>query len=398
MRLPFLAAGSAQPLPITPRPRIVARQSQASAATAQVGVTRIVAQQSQSSTAKARPKIAARQSQATAARARTRIAAQQSQRSTATAAANLWPNGYRYQHEIRLRAWPGGGPSIANFLLPFSEQLDAFKLVANGGEVEHSSGYDIRFETTGGTKLGHILLSYSGTTGRLAALVNMPRDFAAAQSIYVYVGKSGMVASEESAANARAGGWLVWFKGGSVTDLTGQSRNLTASGTPGSTTLLGLPAYDFDGLDDYGGSLAATGFANGLTAISCVTLAQADALNQLRGLFNITNATEMELGLRYKATAGRLVAAAKFGTSSYLYESADNAQSTDAQAVAFVAEAGAAMRMAINGSLDTPSAGSGTLSSTLSISDNLEWGRGGIGTIGFWNGPAAFLEIGRAHV
>lgn len=397
MRLPFLSAGPALPREIVPAPRAAFYQSQEMTATwrATPSTGSAAFAQDQDLTMRSRPGAVLRQDQIFLMRGRPRAAFLQEQSFTATSSvgAGRWPNGYLNQHEIRLRAWPGGGTPVANFLLPFAEQSDAFKTVANGGGVEHASGYDIRFETAGGTKLGHILISYDGTTGRVRALVNMPRNFAAAESIFLYVGKPGLVASEESAANARAGGWLAWFKGGSVTDLTGQGRNLTATGTPGATTLLGWPAYDFDGIDDYGGGLAAAGFLNGLPAVSAVMLGQADAINQLRGFFAVPNATQTEIGLRFKDSNGRMVVALKFGTSVVICESADGAQTTGPFAAAFTGQAGSPISLAINGKATTPSVPGGSLSGSLSVTGNLEWGRGGVGSIGFWNGPGAFLAL-----
>lgn len=333
MRLPFLAAGPAKPPEWRPAAKAIAGQSSAATATWHAPGTvasRAIARQDQAATARARSRAVARQDQAARARGRSRVLATQDQRAVATGsgAANLWPNGYLHQHEIRLRAWSATGGSVANFLLPFAKQSDAFKTVASGGEVESSDGYDIRFETTGGTKLGHRLISYDGTAGWIIALVNMPRNFTVAESIFMYLGKAGLGSSEESAANARAGGWLAWFKGGSGTDLTGQDRDLTASGTPGSTTLLGWPSYNFDGVDDYLGQ-ADTSWLNGKTAVSAVALYEAGFQNQLRELFNVSVDTAGELSFRFKATDRRLVAQAKFGASSYLMESANDTQPGD---------------------------------------------------------------------
>lgn len=397
MRLPFLGLGASLPSAIVPLPKAIAAQSQEALAAWQPPGTvpsRAIARQDQTATARSRSKAIAAQDQLARGRGRSRALAAQDQRATATGSltANLWPNGYQFQHEIRLRAWGAGTGSVANFLLPFAGVSDAFKTIANGGEVQASDGKDIRFETTGGTKLGHVLVSYDGTAGRIIALVNMPRNFAAAESVFAYLGKPGMMSSEESAADARAGGWLAWFRGFSLTDRTGQGRNFTESTFPPQTSLLGWPAYGFDGAGHFVGQ-SDSSWANGVSAISCVSLAQAAATNELRELYNISVGTAGELGLRYKGSDGRLVAIAKFGASVFNYESANGSQSTEPQAVAYVAAAGSPIRMAINGEMDTPSSPSGSPTGTLSISDTLEWGKGGRGSIGSWNGPGAFLAL-----
>ncbi len=72
-------------------------------------------------------------------------------------------------------------------------------------------------------------------------------------------------------------------------------------------------------------SQASTSWLNGLAAITCVSLAQSDVTGELRGLFNVAAGTAGELGINGRDVGGRLVARAKFATSIYGIESADNA-------------------------------------------------------------------------
>lgn len=64
-----------------------------------------------------------------------------------------------------------------------------------------------------------------------------------------------------------------------------------------------------------------------------------------------------------------------------------------AQAAAIVFEQGQTPKMAVDGKKNALSVTPGSPAGALNISDTLEWGRGGRGDIGFWNGRAALLLL-----
>jgi hypothetical protein len=308
--------------------------------------------------------------------------------SATVAAVPVFTNGFRAQLELRLPLWASGAPSVTNFLLPVVEQRNDLKTVANGGLVQSSSGWDIRFETAGGTKLGHKIVAYDGATGKLIALVNFAWAMDAALSLFCYVGKAGLGATEEDATAARAGGWLAWFAGPSGTDLTGQGRTLTPTSI--SATTLGLwPAAEF--VEPGRFTQASSSWLNGLAAITFVSLHQSDTTNEFRELMNVSVATAGELGLRYKDADRRIVANGQWGSSGYLIESANGAATTAAQAVAVSFAAGQTVQMVVDGVLTVPAVAPGTPTGTLAITDTLEWGRGERGSFNSWDGRGAFL-------
>jgi hypothetical protein len=300
-------------------------------------------------------------------------------------------NGYMNQHELRLPAWASGALVLDNFLLPVAEQRADSKSAANGGLVQSAQGFDIRFETTTGVKLGHVILSYDGVTGTLVALVNMPRALASAESIYLYTGKAGLAVSEEDAVAVRAGGWLAWYAGHPGADRSGQGRDLAASGPTPAT--LGLwPAASLNGVDDKF-TQGSSAWLNGLSALTVISLHQASRIDQKSEVFKVAAGAAAELSLHFANESDRLTAMAKFGATLHQFQSANERQTTQPQAVAFVATAGAPMRMAIDGAATVPAQSTGNLAGTLSVADTLEWGAGGRGDLIHWSGKLAFLAF-----
>lgn len=400
MRLPFLAGSITAPVGSVQNARALAFQGQFATAVTSAAVVQAVALQGQTATARVSSSATALQGQFATGIVRSFAQALQGQFATATPStvSGVYANGYLYQFEARLQAWASGAPTVANFLLPFNEVNLEFRTVANGGKVSSSAGNDIRFETTGGTKLGHKLLAYDGATGRVVALVNMPRNFAADQSFYVYVGKTG-ASAEEDATAARAGGWLAWYCGNSGTDLTGQSRTLTPNSAPPSAVIGNWPAADADGTADYFNSSSAATWLSGLSALTAISYHEADVTSLKHEVFNVATgtpgvgaATAGELSLHFNETTdNRLTAICKFGASTLQYQCANNRQTTDPQAVGFCFQSGQPTRMVIDGVLDVPSSRGANPAGTTNITDTLEWGRGFRGDLAYWDGKLSFL-------
>jgi hypothetical protein len=305
------------------------------------------------------------------------------------------PGGdFGFQATISLPAWGTGLPSLATFLLPFAVVNSNLRTVANGGRVQNSNGFDIRFVNAAGAKLAHRLIYYDGAAGIVVATVNFARNFAAAETIRIQVGKAGLTVSEENVTGAAAGGWLAIYCGDRF-DRTGAGRDLTNFNNPRATAIDLWPAQNVNGSTSYlgTGTTSVGSWLNGLSALSVVSYHRSVSTERKHEVFNIANAAAAELSIHLNdATTQRLTFVAKFGTTTHQYQTANNTQSIDGQAMAAVAQAGQAIRVALNGVLDVAgsSATVGTGTST-SVTRPLEWGRGNRGDLINWDGDLAFL-------
>lgn len=400
-RLPFIAVPAAQPnLPPVFFSRGASSQGQVSEGSPAAPIIRGASTQPQKSTGSVPSLGVSTQPQASTGTVVSVVSfgvSTQPQASAGVPASTTFANGFANQYELRVAAWPGATGTNGNFLLPFVETRTEFKSTANGGLVESSTGRDIRFEvqtSSGAVKLGHKLIFYGPTTGTIVALVNMPRDFTKAESFLLYTGKAGLSVSEEDVTLARAGGWLAWYSGNNGTDLTGQGRDLTPTSSPPATTLGDWPAADVDGVADCFVGSGAASWLNGLANLSWVSFHEADSTSTKNEIFNVATSTQGELSLHFNDTTdNRLTAVAKYGTSVLQYQSANNRQSVDPQAVAVRWQAGAAVRMSINGAGDVAASAPSNPTGTTSISDNLEWGRGdrSAASTTYFDGKLAFL-------
>ena len=85
-----------------------------------------------------------------------------------------YANGYNYRKKITVDATKvSGAGSLTDFPFLVSHTDAALKTTANGGKVENASGYDIRFETSGGTELDYERVFYSATTGQIIACTRL---------------------------------------------------------------------------------------------------------------------------------------------------------------------------------------------------------------------------------
>jgi hypothetical protein len=145
-------------------------------------------------------------------------------------------NGYSYRRLVTI-----SGASVAASVSDFPVLV---KATVTAAHVTNASGYDIRFETTGGTQLDHQIEDYS--SGSITAWVRMPSLTAGTdQSIYLYYGNSSVTADTESNPH---GVWTaftgVWFlsesTGGASAfkDSTSNANHMSSVGahlTPGVT-------------------------------------------------------------------------------------------------------------------------------------------------------------------
>lgn len=258
--------------------------------------------QAQEGDGEAPAQLRGEQAQDAAVSAAARAAGEQDQDSE-VATVRAWPNGYRYQFELRIPAEEGAAATAqADFWVLDSITDASLKTKANGGLVESASGWDIRYELPDGTKLPHVLLGYSATTGAIMALVKRPgRVMSAADTIYRYVGKAGLAASEEDRAGAMAG--VLACLRPTAGDDSGQGRALVSAGT-GTTTVMGFwPAASYNGTDARSATAAAATWLHGLSALTVLAVGRANTLGarSLLGLGGVGS-----LSLRATA-AGRVV-------------------------------------------------------------------------------------------
>ena len=303
-------------------------------------------------------------------------------------ATSRYANGYRGRCMFRLWAWPSGGSSSV-FLLPFAEKADELKTVAHGGLMQSANGWDFRLETSGGTKLKHVLAGYDPASGLIAGFVVFPRDFTATEFCYGFAGKPGLVATEEDAAGvASTAGLLYLLSGASATDYSGQGRNWTTSNAVGGPAAIGnWPAGIFDGSTSYRARSSAE--MNARAAITVAGLAQSpEAVGRTQEFVNVAPADIANLALRLGSSgnwvgvidAGALLQSMVSSLGLYYQNRGHSFGVTWAS--------GARPQSWLDGALidlDTPPA---VATGTTTINEVLELGRGNRppGTASYWNG------------
>lgn len=192
-------------------------------------------------------------------------------------------NGYSRRFRIRVPAENvSGGGSMPNYLMYVDVTHNDLKLIGNGGVVNHASGWDIRFESPADAKLPHHIVSYDGTVGNVKAFIRVTVNGASDTTRYLYIGKSGLTATEEQINTVYAGYWAV-INGRTGVDYTGNGRNFTPTDV-GAATLLG-DAGDYNGTTSLM-QAALTGW-DGSASFTAQILAQldADAIGDNRGYF-----------------------------------------------------------------------------------------------------------------
>lgn len=199
----------------------------------------------------------------------------------------VFVNGYSYRARIVVPASSIKFTGALSFVMPIVETTQTqFCTVANGGLVQSSTGRDIRFETLAGVKLSHILDSYDPAAGKIVAWVRWPALTAGSDnSLYCYIGKAGLSASEADPAGAAADflQWLNPLTGADQTGLTG--RSLTPTSVATGDLSLGV-AGDFDGSTSVAQAAPWAGFG-GWSAITLDVWykADTDAVGDTRNIF-----------------------------------------------------------------------------------------------------------------
>lgn len=191
-----------------------------------------------------------------------------------------YSNGYTYRKKITVDATKvSGAGSLTDFPFLVSHTDTALKTVANSGKVENASGYDIRFETTGGTELDYERILYVATTGQIIVWLQATIDGTTNTEVYMYYGNSSISTDQSDAT----GTWDANYKGtwhmiedpsGSapqLLDSTSNNYDMTTAGTMTSGDLVTGQIYkgiDFDGTDDEAKNTAWSSVISGNSAFT----------------------------------------------------------------------------------------------------------------------------------
>lgn len=142
---------------------------------------------------------------------------------------------YKYRKRITFDPARVAGPvDLANFQALISITADNdLRTTANGGHVENASGYDILFAAADGvTVLNHQMESYTATSGKYIAWVNIPMLSTSVNTyIYMYYGNAAAT-TDPSTTAIWSNYYGVWhFHNNNVNDNSGNGHTGTNNGT-----------------------------------------------------------------------------------------------------------------------------------------------------------------------
>ena len=107
-----------------------------------------------------------------------------------------------------------------DFPVLISGTLPYLATVANSGEVQNNSGYDIVFtsDAAGQNQLDHEIDTYDPATGRVAFWVRVPSlSHVSDTTIYLWYGNSSVSSSQENKSGVWRNGYVgVWHFGNSA--------------------------------------------------------------------------------------------------------------------------------------------------------------------------------------
>ena len=222
---------------------------------------------------------------------------------TPPAAPTTFLNGYAYRRRIVVpRGSAVGATSLEGFPLMVAVTGGWLKAKAQGGQIESTQGFDLRFEQDDGTKLAHEIERFDPEAGELRAWVRLQHlDPTADTSLLLYYGKPGLTASEADPASVWRDYLGVWHLPDGR-DRTGRGRDLRTVGTVTTGNLLG-DAAQLDGT----GVLVhdSPTWLNGQAALSCQLLIASTAIGTDRGFLAVGPISGADaglgLGIRYDA-------------------------------------------------------------------------------------------------
>jgi RHS repeat-associated protein len=164
-------------------------------------------------------------------------------------------NGYSYRRAITIDHTKVPNTDRSNFPILISGTYSYLATVANGGNVQNASGYDVIFTSDSGcaTKLDHEVETYSASTGAVNYWVKVPTvSHTSDTTIYLCYGNSSITTDQSN----KSGVWDANYKG--VWHLSnGTTLNASDSTTNGNNgTISGATATA--GHNDGGASLNGT--------------------------------------------------------------------------------------------------------------------------------------------
>lgn len=191
-------------------------------------------------------------------------------------------NNFAKRMRIRVPLeYVSGTAAMPNFLMYVDITHDDLKSTGNGGVVESTAGWDIRFESPLDVKLPHRILSYTPTTGRLQAFVRVQLNGSSDTSRFLYIGKAGLSVSEEDKDATYAGYWAAW-NARTGEDYTGNGRDMTPTSV-GSSSIL-ADAGDYDGTTSRMSAQLTNWNGAGSCSVQLFVQLDADAIGDNRGV------------------------------------------------------------------------------------------------------------------
>lgn len=201
-------------------------------------------------------------------------------------------NGYSRRARIRVPASSLQFAGTAAFAMFVLETLPELRSAANGGLVQSSSGFDIRFEVggdpvtgLGGVKQPHIVQQYDPVAGKAALWVRWSVTAGQNNDLFLYIGKTGLVATEANPSGASQD-FLQWLNPHTGVDYTGQpGRSLTPTAIAQGDLGLG-DAGSFNGSTSVATAVPWVGFGGWpAVTLDCWVQADADAVGTNRTIF-----------------------------------------------------------------------------------------------------------------
>lgn len=125
---------------------------------------------------------------------------------------------------------------------------------SNGGHMESSDGYDIRFYTTTCSELEFEIEYYDNTTGEVICWVKIPSLSSTSDTeIYIYYGNNdpAITGVDPSSTDTWDANFSAVWHFTDVNDSTAGGNNLTNVGATANQTGIVHKAYYFDGTNDY---------------------------------------------------------------------------------------------------------------------------------------------------
>lgn len=169
-----------------------------------------------------------------------------------------YSNGYTYRRLITQdHTKISGAADLTSFAVPINGTYSYLAVTGSGGKVTNASGFDIRFESTGGTQLNHQVEKWVSTTGEFVAWVNVPTlTFASDYTFYIYYGNASVSTTEEHATATWDSTYEgVWHFGNGTTlsgaDSTTNARNGTLTNSPTASAGQVDGAGTFNGTNQY---------------------------------------------------------------------------------------------------------------------------------------------------